>query len=243
MLGSKPTDWKSREIFSKLHLPPDLPVVIRVDGWNFHDVSERVYLARPFDKKLAKSLVMASIRVIRSGLPVSLAFSFSDEISFILNPPLPWNGRVEKLVSVLASITSSEVSRILSTWTAFDGRVVLVRREEIPEYLDWRQREAWRNALNSYAIMALERQGLKGRELAARLRGMKSPELHELIYRTLGINMAKIPAWQRRGVVVRRKRHLRTDGIVRRKIVVDWSPPIFSSEEGRVYLRDTLEKG
>ena len=158
MLGSKPTDWKSREIFSKLHLPPDLPVVIRVDGWNFHDVSERVYLARPFDKKLAKSLVMASIRVIRSGLPVSLAFSFSDE-------------------------------------------------------------------------------------LAARLRGMKSPELHELIYRTLGINMAKIPAWQRRGVVVRRKRHLRTDGIVRRKIVVDWSPPIFSSEEGRVYLRDTLEKG
>ncbi len=237
-------DWKSREIFSKLHVPPDLPVVIRVDGWNFHDVSERARLNRPFDKRLIKSLVMASVRVIRSGLPVVFAFSFSDEISYVLEPPLPWGGRVEKLVSVLASLTSSTVSRWLGTLTSFDGRVVVLKREEISDYLNWRQMEAWRNALNSYALLALEAEGYRGRDAAEKLRGMKAPELHDLIFKTLKVNVAKVPAWQRRGVVVRRKRYLKrvNEGVVRRKITVDWSPPLFSTEEGRRYVLEALEK-
>ncbi len=237
-------NWKFREIFSGLHVPPDLPAVVRVDGWNFHDVSKRIGLSRPFDRRLIKSLVMASVKVMRSGLPVVLAFSFSDEISYVLAPPLPWKGRIEKLVSILASLTSSVVSRWLRTWAPFDGRVVVLEEDEIPEYLNWRQMEAWRNALNSYAIIALEAEGYRGREAADVLRGMKAPELHDLIFKKLGINVAKVPAWQRRGVVVRRKKYLKkvNGDVLRRKISVDWSPPLFSTDEGRRYVLESLEK-
>ena len=46
-----------------------------------------------------------------------------------------------------------------------------------------------------------------------------------------GINLAKTPVWQRRGVMVYRK-----DG----RVVADWQPPLFSSAEGKGLLEQIL---
>ena len=63
-----------------------------------------------------------------------------------------------------------------------------------------------------------------------KLRGMREQEIHELVFQR-GINLAKTPAWERRGVMVYRK-----DGLV----VADWEMPLFSSKEGKALLAEII---
>ncbi len=238
-------DWKSREIFSRLSIPVDMPVIVRVDGWRFRKLAEELKLDRPYDERLARTLVKASKDLMERNLPVVLAYIFSDEVSLLFAPPLPWNGRVEKIVSIVSSFISARTSLALGYTASFDGRVVFLRDEdELVSYLSWRQDEAWRNALNSYALFALEKEGFSREDAARKLHGKKSEYLHELIFRKLGINMAKVPSWQRRGILVKKAVRIKDTEygpVERREIVVDWELPLFSSPEGLEYIRRTLE--
>lgn len=238
-------DWKSREIFSRLSIPVDIPVIVRVDGWRFRKLAEELELERPYDERLLRSLIDASKELMERNLPVALAYVFSDEISLLFAPPLPWNGRVEKIVSIVSSFISARTSLALGYAASFDGRIVLIRDEdELVSYLSWRQDEAWRNALNSYALLALEKEGLSREKAAEELHGKKSEYLHELIFKKLGVNIAKVPAWQRRGVLVRkavRIKDMEHGPVERREIVVDWELPLFSSPEGLEYIKRMLE--
>jgi len=234
--------WKSREIFSALRVPSDDPVVVRIDGWRFHRVAEELKLDRPFDRRLIEALSQAPLRLMQMGFPLALSFLFSDEISFLLYPPIPWNGRIEKLISVIPSYSSAIVSTALNYPVCFDARVVIIRDiDDLLNYLSWRQSEAWRNALNSYALLALESSGLGREEAARELEGKKAEQLHEIIFDRLGINITKVPAWQRRGVIVR-KGHGReaSEGVKRKLPLVDWEVPLFSAPEGRDYLIESL---
>ena len=237
-------DWKSREIFSRLCVPVDMPVIVRVDGWRFRKLAEELGLERPYDERLLTSLIDASKGLMERNLPIALAYLFSDEISFLLAPPLPWNGRVEKIVSIISSFISARTSLLLGHAASFDGRIVFLRDEdELVSYLSWRQDEAWRNALNSYALLALEKEGFSREEAAKKLHGRKSEYLHELIFRKLGINIANVPAWQRRGVLVRKAvkvKNTEYGPVERSEIVVDRELPLFSSPEGLDYLRGIL---
>ncbi|MCD6243624.1 MAG: tRNA 5'-guanylyltransferase [Thermoproteota archaeon] len=238
-------DWKSREIFSSLKVPPDIPIVVRVDGWRFRKVAMELELEKPFDRRLIEALANIPVKLVEGGFPILLAYTFSDEISFVLHPPIPWEGRVEKVVSILASYSSGHLSSTFGRPLSFDGRIILVRsKEEIIDYLTWRQSEAWRNTINSYALKALEEDGYTLKEASEILKGAKSKELHEIIFNKLGINVAKVPAWQRRGVIVKRveviKEESRAGPVIRRRTKIDWEPPLFSTPEGREYLLDLL---
>ena len=61
---------------------------------------------------------------------------------------------------------------------------------------------------------------------------MKESEIHELVFRR-GINLAKTPAWERRGVLIYRK-----EG----KVIEDWELPLFGSEEGKRLLGEIIEE-
>lgn len=236
--------WKSREVFSGLRVPIDSPLIVRVDGWRFHKVSEELGLCRPFDERLIKALSQVPLGLIRIGFPLALSFLFSDEISFLIYPPIPWNGRVEKLISVIPSYSSAVVSTALSYPVCFDARIVVIRNlEDVLDYLGWRQSEAWRNALNSYALLALERAGLRREDAVRELKGKKAEQLHEIIFDKLGINIAKVPSWQRRGIVVRKGYEEKGSSFKRvaRKVpLIDWEIPLFSTPEGRDYLMESL---
>ncbi len=240
-------NWKDREIFSCMRIPEDYPVIIRVDGWNFRKAAEKLNLQRPYDIKLARSLARVPVELMKSGFPLIFAFTFSDEISFLIAPPLPWRGRIEKLITILSSYTAGYLSKVFNETLAFDGRVVLIRDEDdLIEYMIWRQSEAWRNALNSYALNALEREGLGRKEAMEFLKGKKASELHELIFQKLKLNMNNIPAWQRRGIAVRWVIKLKdTDfgPVQRRNVEEDWDLPLFSTPEGKKYLLESIHKG
>ena len=247
-------DWKSRETGAAFRVPEGDYLIIRVDGWRFHSLTKELRFEKPFDERMMSCMIFAAREPLSLGLPVLFSFTFSDEISFLLKPPIPFKGRVEKLVSIFASLSACAFSSALHeigllARCSFDGRAIPIERKEIAGYLSHRQGETWRNCVNSYAQRALLLKGLSPAMVSRQLRGTGSSALKELIFRELGMNVAEVPAWQRRGVLVFAKSFKKTGidaktgqkvTVTRRRVIEEWNVPPFSSEEGRTLIEEIL---
>ena len=89
------------EIYKDIKALP--PVIVRADGRNFKESLSRLGFEKPYDMRFAQGMVSAARSLIKdSGLTPEWAFTFSDEIN-ILFKELPFDGRVEKLDSVVPS--------------------------------------------------------------------------------------------------------------------------------------------
>ncbi len=214
--SGKTASW---EIYS--NLKARTPLVARADGRGFKKILES--RKKPYDMDFARSMVDATVKLFEeSGLTPSLAFTFSDEISLIFLEA-PFSGRVEKIDSVIAGLLSGALSMALGRVVSMDCRVVSVCRAEIVEYLVDRQDETWRNHVFSYGFYMLLKDGLTNTQAMDQLRNMREFEIHELVFRK-GVNLAKTPAWERRGMLV-----YRMGG----ELVQNWDLPLFKSEEGQ----------
>lgn len=239
---------EEREIFGNLAIVP--PILVRLDGRSFHRLAKSLALERPFDEGFSRAMAGVSSRLLsESGFTPLFAFTFSDEISLYFQE-LPFRGRVEKIDSVLASFAASCLTIALSADRplSFDARVIVASPAHAREYLAGRQQEAWRNHLNAYCQEALLSEGMRPPDVARRLSGMRSEELHEFMF-SRGVNLAKTPAWQRRGVLVYRETverpgYDRSSGkpveAVRRVIAIERDLPLFTSDEGKALLDRVL---
>jgi tRNA(His) 5'-end guanylyltransferase len=235
---------KEREIYAGLRTLA--PFFVRVDGRNFRHALSLLKREQPYDLAFAESMGAASEALVRrSGLPVQLVFTFSDEANALFREA-PFDGRIEKLDSVVASFFSSAVTLNLPSGVplAFDARIIPVSAMDIPIYLESRQNETWRNHVHAYGYYYLRQNGQTGREAHATLLGMTSSEMHELMF-SHGVNLAKTPAWQRRGILVHKQSYEKEglDRITgrpsttrRSRVVQNWDLPIFKSPEGREML-------
>jgi tRNA(His) 5'-end guanylyltransferase len=239
---------RHRELYSNLVALP--PLFIRLDGRTFHRFAESWGLERPFDERFANAMArVGELLIAESGLSPDLAYTFSDEINLYFSR-LPFNGRVEKLDSVTASYVASALTIGMDSREAisFDARIIHVTTEVAPEYLIHRQGEAWRNHMNAYCQHLLVNGGMSRKEAAAFLKGMPSRGMHEVAF-SRGVNLADTPAWQRRGILVR-KRERKVKGIdprsgeavesYRSEVVTDRDLPVFASPEGRSLLSSIL---
>jgi len=236
----KEKNWKARELYSGL-LSPEI-VMVRLDGRNFSRVLKD--FEKPYDLRFARIMVECCKEVMRE-FNAALAYTFSDEVSMLIRDI--FGRRVEKIDSILASEFASRVSLKLGFPVGFDCRIVHVEPDEVWEYLAWRQDEAWRNHLNSYAFYTLLKEVGDRRRVQEILEGKKSPELHEILFKR-GINPAKTPAWQRRGILlywekVELEKEFMGETVRyrRRRIVENWNPPLFDSEEGRALIHKIME--
>jgi len=243
-----PIQTKS-EVFSKLQIPPGTPFFVRLNGRRFQAVSEKLSVEKPFDKKFAKCLVKSAKAIFQENLNPALIYVASDEVNVLFAYGAPFSRRVEKINSVLAGIVSSAFSlNALKLFhkplaVAFDSRIVIIPRENSVEYLTWRQLEAWRNHNNAYAYWLLRKLGHRPKDAAKTLKGMKTQELHQLLFQH-GVNLAKTPAWQRRGVLIHRRPHQKqhkTQTVTRWRVVENWNLPIFSSAEGKAFIQKVME--
>jgi tRNA(His) 5'-end guanylyltransferase len=201
---------------------------VRADGRGFKKVLEES--TKPYDIDFARSMASAAKRfMLDFGPSAALAFTFSDEISLVFLD-LPFAGRVEKIDSLVAGFLSAALSLELQRLVSMDCRTIPLCQEEIISYLEERQDETWRNHVFSYGFHMLREEGLNETQAMERLRGLKEKEIHELVFRK-GINLARTPAWQRRGVIVFRK-----EG----KVAEDWDIPLFSAREGKAFLREIV---
>lgn len=216
----------SREIFSRLYAPA--PLAVRADGRGFKKLLEG--RSKPYDIDFAQSMVRVTESIFSdSGLAPNFAFTFSDEVSLIyLKTPLA--GRVEKIDSLVAGYLSAALSLEQGRLVSMDCRTIPLCKEEIIRYLAERQDETWRNHIFSYGFYVLRKEGMNPSLAMERLRGLSEPQIHELVFQK-GINLAKTPAWERRGVMIYRK-----EG----KLESDWNLPLYSSVEGSIFLNDIL---
>jgi Uncharacterized conserved protein len=103
-----------------------LPFALRLDGVGFGRVLKGY--AEPRDERVHRALLQGASELVKR-LSASGAYVVSDEVSvLVLGPSLPYAGRVEKLVSVSASLLSAIVSTSLARALIFDSRVVPLER-------------------------------------------------------------------------------------------------------------------
>ncbi len=240
---------KEREIYASLRTVA--PFFVRIDGRNFRRALSLLNFERPYDVTFASAMATASEMLLRdSGLGAMFAFTFSDEINAFFCDT-PFRGRVEKLDSISASFVASALTLTLSLSTplAFDARTIPVVTGDVPPYLAWRQSEAWRNHVHAYGYYSLRQSGCDAHEAHIKLYRMTSSDIHELLFRQ-GTNLAKTPAWQRRGILVYKQAYEKegcngaTGRIVqahRVKIVQEWNVPRFTSPEGKQMIAALID--
>lgn len=245
-MSLRPSVHKDREFLGSLRVPDGTWVVIRVDGKGFSSYTAKY--ERPFDARFHKTMVFAARAQFRAfeNTP-ALVTTHSDEISVVLPPSFDlFQRRVEKLVSVAASMAASAFGSNSGDIVGFDARLVVEPSlEAVVDYLQWRHEDCWRCFLNSLAYWTARDKGLSKRE-ATRIAGALPREKHDYLH-SVGINPVERPVRERRGSVVYRKREPHTghnpltgkDVETTRMRVTDEAPP--HGQEFRDFVAKVLE--
>lgn len=187
-------------------LMPRLPVYARLDGRAFHTFCRG--LNKPFDpafidvmREVCKDLVKQT--------NANLGYVQSDEISLGWEDmsKAPFDGRLFKLTSVLASIAT--VSFVLNCMKYpklkekvenlkpnFDCRVFqLPNMVELANAFIWRENDATRNAVSMVAQANFSHKELQGKSTA---------EMNEMLFQEKGINFNDIEPFLKRGSYFKR---------------------------------------
>ncbi|MDE3195671.1 MAG: tRNA(His) guanylyltransferase Thg1 family protein, partial [Acidobacteriota bacterium] len=142
----------------RISLPRRTHVMIRIDGRGFHKFTEG--LERPYCRTLADALDQAALYLAQEAIGCRLAYGQSDEYSFLLtdfereDSPLWFDGNLQKIVSVSASLFTGAFNRAFSSRkiAAFDSRVMVISQPaDVEKYFLWRQLDASANSLNMLA--------------------------------------------------------------------------------------------
>ena len=183
----------------RIVLPRRTYVVVRIDGRAFHSFTRE--LERPYSRRLADALDEAARVLCQEMIGCRFAYGQSDEYSFLLtdfeseDTKVWFDGNVQKIVSVAASLFTGAFNHGFGRVASFDARVMVIpQRAEVERYFVWRQLDASANSLN---MLASAHYG------HAELLHKSTAEKHEMLH-AKGLNWAKEPVAFKRGRVVRR---------------------------------------
>lgn len=137
-------------------------IMIRLDGKAFHTYTKG--LKKPFDSLLQKAMIETAKYLCEEIQGAWLAYTQSDEITIVLGPKpnensqIWYDGNIQKMVSVSASIATQKFNEIRFNQTNkfkpafFDSRVFIVPNSvEVINNLIWRQQDAIRNSVAAVA--------------------------------------------------------------------------------------------
>ena len=85
--------------------------------------------------------------------------------------------------------------------------------------------------------------GHKPSEVAKMLKGLKTKDIHETLFRH-GVNLAETPPWQRRGILIHREpyqKQVNDKQVTRWRVKEDWNLPLLSTTEGQALIQKILE--
>lgn len=230
---------KEYEVYSDLRVPKNSKIILRLDGRSFHSLARELELVKPYDVDFYKTICSVCRDLFKEFSP-SFIYTFSDEISILLEN-IPFNGRVEKINSVIASFTSGSFTKHLnreySKPIAFDSRIIPINDSDILNYFKWRQDEAWRNCVNAYGIHFLKTK-YSSAEANDKINGLNLSDIHELLFEN-GINLNDVETWKKRGIAIYKKnkkiegfnkKENKTQISYRSYIFTDLDIPIFNEE-------------
>jgi tRNA(His) guanylyltransferase len=185
---------------------PLLPVLARLDGRGFSKFTKG--LERPYSTKLHE-LMVAVTGILVDETNALIGYTQSDEITLVLysddiKSELYFGGRLQKLVSILASSASVHFNRLLPEYLPqkakstplFDCRVWTVpTKEEAANAVLWRERDATKNSVSMAARTLFSHKELQNKS-ASEMQAMMLQK---------DVNWNNYPAWFKRGTFVRRK--------------------------------------
>ncbi len=190
---------------------PGLPILARIDGRSFSRFTSG--LERPFDRRLSE-LMVETLKFLVHETGASCGYTQSDELTLAWHAPDPesqilFDGRISKLVSVLASLTTvyfnRHLPRLLPAEYAdrlphFDARVWTVpSREEGANVFLWREFDASKNSISMAARAHYSHKQLDNKNGA---------EMIEML-RDKGVDWHEYPSFFKRGTYVQRRKTLR----------------------------------
>ncbi len=230
---------KEYEVYSSLRVPKNSKIIIRLDGRSFHKLAYDLNLVKPYDENFYR-VISEVCRELFEEFSAEFVYTFSDEISLLLDK-IPFDGRIEKINSVIASFTSSSFVLHYDTQfkkpPAFDSRIIPISEEDILNYFRWRQDESWRNCVNSHGIAYLKNK-YSNTEANDKINGMNLNDIHQFLFEN-GINLNDVETYKKRGIAVYRKnkkvvgfnkKENKNQTSYRSYVYTDWELPIFNEK-------------
>ena len=196
---------KDYEVYSSLRVPKNSKIIIRLDGRSFHQLACDLNLVKPYDENFYNVMSNVCEDLFKEFSPI-FVYTFSDEISLLFDN-VPFDGRIEKINSVIPSFTSSSFVIHYDTDfkkpPAFDSRIIPIQGDDVIKYFRWRQYEAWGTCVNSHGINFLKNK-YSNTEANDKIKGMKLNEIQDLLFKN-GINLNKVDTYKKRGIGIYRK--------------------------------------
>ena len=193
---------------AQTHLPRRTHTIIRLDGKAFHTYTRG--LDRPYDKRLMNDMAETTKYLCQEIQSCQVGYTQSDEISLLLTDfatikTEAWfDGNVQKIVSVAASIATAKFNR--RRWhetplAFFDARVFTIPDPvEVVNYFVWRQKDATRNSISMLAQTHFSQK---------QLHGVGTGGMQEKLWAERGINWNDEDPRFKRGTIVVPRTELR----------------------------------
>lgn len=192
---------------TQTHLPRRTYTIIRLDGKAFHTYTKG--FKRPYDENLMRIMDLTAKKLCESIQGCKMAYVQSDEISLILTDfdsqqTNAWfDGNIQKIASISASIATAafnngmyldeEILASMDKVAYFDSRVFTIpNREEVINYLIWRQQDAVRNSIQMGAQSLYSQKQLDKKNAS---------DLQEMMWQK-GVNWNDYPTGFKRGRMV-----------------------------------------
>lgn len=234
---------KQYEECSKIRLMRRSPVIIRIDGRAFHTFTRG--MDKPFDVTIERSMTSTMQYLCKHISGCVLGYTQSDEISLVLCDYQtidrePWFGNeLQKLVSVSASMATlafnrafasevysdaSQYKEAIALGATFDSRAFTLPRDEVTNYLIWRQQDASRNSIQSVGHANFSEK---------EMHGLSMGEIQEKLFQEEGINWGMdFSNYQKRGACC-----VKSDF----GWSIDYETPIFTQDKDYIWRRITFE--
>ena len=153
--------FKNYEQASKYYLPNRLPVIIRLDGKSFSNLTKN--LEKPFDSNFVDVMQNVAIYCCENIQNSKIAFVASDEISILMNSyssheTQAWvNNSLSKILSISAAFASSKFTELSGKIfrqikaCQFDSRAFVLPLNDVNNYFLYRQQDITRNSISMLA--------------------------------------------------------------------------------------------
>ena len=153
-------------------LDPWLPIYARIDGRSFSSFTKG--MDRPFDARMTTAMIETTKHLVHET-DARIGYTQSDEISLVWLSGTPesdiiFSGRIQKLVSVLASMAAAKFATVCPVGFEhklphFDCRLFqLPTKEEAANALLWRAMDARKNAISMVAQSHFPHEKLQGKD-------------------------------------------------------------------------------
>lgn len=188
-------------------------LVVRLDGRNFHTYTKKMDFKKPFDYIMIETMSYTT-QYLMQNCGADIGYTQSDEITLVFHPShIDFNGRVQKLVSTLASMCTIVFNRRMDFLTkdrdickyikhnnampTFDAMVISVDLEYVLLHLLWREQDAIRNSVNAMAYANFNKSAIHG---------LNQEQLKQKL-RDNGTPWEELPLFQQRGIYFYKQLH------------------------------------